>query len=72
MKHKKSTNIEQLKEELKPKVDIIKTANILFDGRQFMVKLPQEISRFYNIKKGDKFKFDVKPIKKGEDCSRKS
>lgn len=61
---------ELLKEEMKPKVDIIKEASILYDGRQFLIKIPREISRFYNIKKKDKFRFVIKPTAKGEGINK--
>ncbi len=64
---KKSTNKrDMLKEELKPNLNIVKEATILFDGRQFMIKIPKEISNFYKIKKGNKLKMIVTPIKKNQ------
>ncbi len=57
-----STNIkkaEKIKEELKPNVDIVKEVSVLFDGRQFLIKLPREISNFYELKKGDKIRLIV-------------
>ena len=33
---------------------IIKEATINYDGRQFFVRIPSEISKFYRLKKGDK------------------
>ena len=62
MSKKISTNkkkAEQIKEELKPNVDIVKEVSVLFDGRQFLIKLPREISNFYELKKGDKLKLVV-------------
>ncbi len=72
MEKKKSTKgqVEVLKDEMQPKVDIIKDASILFDGRQFLVKIPKEISRFYNMKKRNKFRFIVKPIAKGKGINK--
>ena len=52
------------KTEFKGNLAIIKEATILHDGRQFVVKIPKEISDFYSIKKKDKFKFIVNPIDK--------
>ena len=40
-------------------VNIDKSMSILWDGRQFMVKLPKELSEFYKIKKGDKLRFII-------------
>ena len=62
MKLKVSTNIkkaEEIKKQLKPNVDIVKEVSVLFDGRQFLIKLPREISDFYNLKKKDKLKLIV-------------
>ncbi len=62
MSKKISTNIkkaEKIKEELKPNVDIVKEVTVLFDGRQFLIKLPREISNFYDLEKGDKIKLIV-------------
>ena len=62
MGDKISTNkkkAEQIKKELKPNVDIVKEVSVLFDGRQFLIKIPREISNFYELKKGDKLKLVV-------------
>ena len=48
-----------MEEELKPNVDIVKEVSVLFDGRQFLIKLPREISNFYDLEKGDKIKLIV-------------
>ncbi len=50
---------EKIKEQIKPNVDIVKKVSVLFDGRQFLIKLPREISNFYNLKKGDKLRLRV-------------
>lgn len=70
MDKNKRTKEELLKEEMKPRVDIIKEVNILYDGRQNLIKIPKEISRFYNIKKGDKLRLIVKPISKGKGINK--
>ncbi len=62
MGEKISTNIkkaEKIKEEIKPNVNIVKEVSVLFDGRQFLIKLPREISNFYELKKGDKLRLVV-------------
>lgn len=59
------TKIEKIKKEIRPKVDIVKEVKIQYDGKQHMIKIPKEISSFYNIKKGDEFRFVVKPVEKG-------
>ena len=62
MKRKIRTDIkkaEKIKEELKPNVDIVKEVSVIFDGRQFLIKLPREISNFYDLKKGDKIRLIV-------------
>lgn len=62
MGEKISTNkkkAEKTIEEIKPNVDIVKEVSVLFDGRQFLIKLPREISNFYELKKGDKLKLKV-------------
>lgn len=38
-------------------VDIDREVNILSDGRQYMIKIPKEVSDFLEIKKGYKFRF---------------
>lgn len=62
MGEKISTNkkkAEKIREEIKPNVDIVKEVSVLFDGRQFLIKLPKEISNFYELKKGDKIRLRV-------------
>ena len=62
MKKEISTNIkeaEKIKDQLKPNVDIVKEVSVLFDGRQYLIKLPREISNFYELKKGDKLRLTV-------------
>lgn len=72
MSKKKSTKrgdeekINKLKGELKLKIDIIKEVKIQHDGNQFTIKIPKEISNFYNLKKGDRLKLIIKPTAKGE------
>jgi len=41
-------------------IPINKKMNILFDGRQFMVRLPKEVVDYFKIEKGDVFEFDIK------------
>lgn len=55
---------------LKPDLSIKKEVSVLFDGKQFMIKLPKEISDFYDLKKGDKLCLKVEPISegKGKNC----
>lgn len=64
----KESTIEEnkIKEELKPKINIVKEVSILYDGKQYMIKIPKEISDFYKIEKGNKIKFTIKPISKGK------
>jgi len=38
---------------------IDKTVNTFYDGKQFMIKIPTEISNYLNIKKGYKIRFFV-------------
>ena len=48
--------------------DIDKEMTILFDGKQFMIKIPKEVSEFLKIKKGDKFRFIIEiPEDKNEE-----
>jgi len=47
-------------EEDEEKVNLIRGgAKVLFDGRQFMIKIPREIERYYKLKK-NKFIFEFK------------
>ncbi len=59
-----NNNIDSVSSELVPNLDIKKEVTILFDGKQFMIKIPKEIAEFYKLKKGKKMKLVVKP--KGE------
>jgi len=34
--------------------------NIVFDGKQFLIRIPKEVSDVINIKKGDIFEFTLK------------
>lgn len=49
-----------------------KTASIVFDGKQFLVRFPTEIAEMKKIKKGDKIKFKMTapkepiPLEEGE------
>ncbi len=53
-------------DQINSSLAIVKDVAILFDGKQFMVKIPKEISEFYNLKKGSKLRLIVKPTAKGE------
>jgi len=44
---------EEIKKRIENPIPIKKKIKILHDGKQFMVKIPKEISDFFNIKKGD-------------------
>jgi hypothetical protein len=48
---------------------IEKTVTISFDGKQFLVRIPNEISDFLKLKKGNKLKFilDIPYIEKTEE-----
>lgn len=55
---KKEQDIEQIDEMLKPKVypDIIKKeGKVLFDGKQYSIRIPLAIAEELNIKKGTPF-----------------
>lgn len=56
---------EKILNGLTPDIAIKKDVTILFDGKQFMIKIPKEISNFYNMKKGKKIRLIVKPEGKG-------
>lgn len=60
-----STQID-IEQEIILNADIKKIVSVLFDGRQFLIKLPSEITKFYDIKKGDKIILNVKPTAKGK------
>tara|TARA_Y100000310_G_scaffold302836_1_gene340605 strand:- start:6090 stop:6317 length:228 start_codon:yes stop_codon:yes gene_type:complete len=68
------TKQERLKEEIEDhKVSaslINKVSSVLYDGKQFMIKIPIEISRFFKLKKGDKFEFFIDVKKKKEEDHR--
>jgi len=51
---------ERLKEEIRPKVDIERTASVLYDGRQYSLKIPREVISYLKIKKGDKINFIIR------------
>ena len=48
-------------------IPINKQMNILFDGRQFMVRLPKEVVDYFKIEKGDVFEFDIKINNEGSE-----
>lgn len=55
----------------KPTLDvgkIVKSASISYDGKQFLIRIPREISRFFNLKKGGHMKLtvDVVAVIKGK------
>jgi len=54
------SKIEEIKKRLEEPEHIEKKATILFDGRQFMVKIPREIASIFDMEKGQKLVFDVK------------
>jgi cold shock CspA family protein len=46
---------------------IRKEATLNYDGRQFFVRIPSEISKFYSLKKGDKVELSIE----NDDTSKK-
>jgi hypothetical protein len=46
--------LKEQNEDANFSLTIRKEATINYDGRQFFVRIPSEISRFYRLKKGDK------------------
>jgi hypothetical protein len=46
--------LEEQNEDADVSLTIRKEATFNYDGRQFFVRIPSEISRFYRLKKGDK------------------
>lgn len=53
---------EQLDELIKePNADIEKFSKLSSDGRNLLIRIPKEIVDFLNLKKGDKFRWLVKP-----------
>lgn len=46
--------------------DIKKGVRIQDDGKQFLIRIPKEVSRFLKLKKGDKFIFIVQISPKGK------
>jgi len=60
--------------DLNPKIEepdpLIKEVNIQHTGRQFLVQIPIQVAEILNIKKGDKFIFEV-PLKSPERYSFK-
>jgi hypothetical protein len=65
-------NIDNSTDEAKHKkeetIPIDKSAKIQYDGKQFLVRIPKEISEFYGINKEKKlkFRFIVEPIVEGK------
>ena len=55
-----------MNKEEKPK--IIKMSSILFDGNQLTLKIPKEIAQAYNMEKGDKFIWNVRPHENKIEC----
>lgn len=69
------TNKIMIKEsDLNPKIEepkaFIREVNIQYTGRQFLVQIPIQAVELLNIKKGDKFIFNV-PLKSPEKYSFK-
>ena len=48
-----------------PELKIEKTVNVLYDGHQYLVKFPKEMSEFFGIKKGYKCRLTVVIPEKG-------
>lgn len=62
MRPKIRTNLkkaEKIKQEIKPNIDIVKEVSVLHDKRQFLIKIPTEISNFYDLERGDKMRLIV-------------
>jgi hypothetical protein len=51
------------KRHMKEKRDIIKEAKLTYDGKQFLVRIPVDISSLLQMKRGDmiEFKFTMHP-----------
>jgi len=43
-----------------PEEVVRKEATISFDGRQFLARIPSEVSQILDIKKGDKLEFEIR------------
>ncbi len=50
---------EELLKQSEPQIDITREMKVLFDTKQYSIKIPREIERFYDLKKGDKIKLIV-------------
>lgn len=51
---------KELEDVIEPLSDVTeKEANINFDGKQFLVRFPNDIAKAIGIKKGDKIRFKV-------------
>ncbi len=53
------SKIDEIRKKLEEPEHLVKKAKILYDGKQFMIKIPKEISELYHIKKGYSFVFDI-------------
>jgi hypothetical protein len=42
-------------------INIRKTVKISYDGKQFLIRIPNEISSYYNLKKGDELEILIEP-----------
>ncbi|MBN2331388.1 MAG: hypothetical protein JXC85_06240 [Candidatus Aenigmarchaeota archaeon] len=64
-----STIPEQIKKIIEPEPEIIeKTRKVVYDGSQYLIRFPKEISETMKITKDDKVKFTLKilPNERGE------
>lgn len=51
---------KELEDIIEPVSDVTeKEANINFDGKQFLVRFPKDISKAIGVKEGDKIRFRV-------------
>ncbi|MHA1382106.1 MAG: AbrB/MazE/SpoVT family DNA-binding domain-containing protein [Candidatus Helarchaeota archaeon] len=49
----------QSEEDLELSHEIIARLKLNFDGRQLFVRIPAEMQRYFNLKKGEEFEFFV-------------
>ncbi|MDK2947431.1 MAG: hypothetical protein PWQ63_591 [Methanolobus sp.] len=55
--HTEETDILQNNNEIKKKV------KISYDGKQFLIRIPNEISKYYNLRKGDEVEIIIEETK---------
>lgn len=59
---KRKSNIEET-DILQNSNEIKKKVKISYDGKQFLIRIPNEISKYYNLRKGDEVEITIEEAK---------